>query len=515
MIDAPRTAAPPARDGVVFGGLATLLFVAILLPVLLADRHTNDDLLRALSGNYGWTENGRHLTNTLMRVLQFGASRVIDLAPLPQLLAVLALAWAGMLVARRFAVTPAWLGVLVALPLGAQPFFLENLAFRFDAPFMALAVALALLPVVSPERLHSWRGALVLLASLALYQPAITVFVIFALLEAAVAPMSTSGLGARLRLLVVRVLQGGAAALVYQLAFARSIKGWIAERGAMIRSPSEANVVIDNVGAFGTYVTQAFPPKMWAMLAPALVLAFALPLVLAARRIVATRTTRGPRDTALQLVALPLIVLAALASVAGPMLLLADPLLVPRVLPGVGALVAAGLVALHVALRGRHLHGQAFAAGSFALAFAVAAGAYSSAARQQGHYERRIAQDLADDLADIASRAQVRGVVVTGSAGAAIVVARMQAELPLLRALVPSYLREDDFNTRAFLGQHVDVVPLLRRTGEALDAGRFCAASVSRTRQAYVLRLVGDVAVADFRREPAFACRAPAEAPAG
>ncbi len=208
MIDAPRTAATPARDGIVFGGIATLLFIAILLPILLADRHTNDDLLRALSGNYGWTENGRHLTNALMRVLQFGASRVIDLAPLPQLLAVLALAWAGTLVARRFAVTPAWLGVLVALPLGAQPFFLENLAFRFDAPFMALAVALALLPVVSPERLRSWRGALVLLASLALYQPAITVFVIFALLEAAVAPMSTSGLGTRLRLLATRALQG-------------------------------------------------------------------------------------------------------------------------------------------------------------------------------------------------------------------------------------------------------------------------------------------------------------------
>lgn len=104
---------------------------------------------------------------------------------------------------------------------------------------------------------------------------------------------------------------------------------------------------------------------------------------------------------------------------------------------------------------------------------------------------------------------------MTGSAGAAIVVARMQGELPLLRALVPSYLREDDFNTRAFLGQHIDVVPLLRRADEALDAGRFCAAPVSHTRQAYVLRLVGDVAVADFTREPAFSCPAPTEAPAG
>ncbi len=330
MIDAPRTASTSPRDGVVFGGLATLLFVAILLPILLADRHTNDDLLRALSGNYGWTENGRHLTNALMRVLQFGASRVIDLAPLPQLLAVLALAWTGMLVARRFAVTPAWLGVLVALPLGAQPFFLENLAFRFDSPFMALAIALALLPVVLPEHLRSWRSALVLLASLALYQPAITAFVIFALLETAIAPLSSAGIGARLRLLATRAAQGGVAALVYQLAFARSIKGWIAERGTMIRSPSEAHVVIDNIGAFGTYVVQAFPPKMWAMLAPALVLGFVLPLVLAARHIVATRATRGTRDTALQLVALPLLVLAALASVAGPMLLLADPLLVPR-----------------------------------------------------------------------------------------------------------------------------------------------------------------------------------------
>lgn len=125
------------------------LYFLILYPILRANRYYNDDLKRALIGHTGWDSNGRPLTTLLMRLLQCYDSALVDISPLTQIGAVALLAWVGVLIARRYALRSPWLAALIVFPLGAQPFYLENLSYKFDALSMSVAVWLALLPLLS------------------------------------------------------------------------------------------------------------------------------------------------------------------------------------------------------------------------------------------------------------------------------------------------------------------------------------------------------------------------------
>jgi hypothetical protein len=139
---------PACDDRSVFAILLALYFL-ILYPILRANRYYDDDLKRALIGRTGWDSNGRPLTTLLMKLLQCYDSALVDISPLTQIGAVAILAWVGVLIARRYAMRSPWMAALVAFPLGAQPFYLENLSYKFDALSMSLAMLLALLPVLA------------------------------------------------------------------------------------------------------------------------------------------------------------------------------------------------------------------------------------------------------------------------------------------------------------------------------------------------------------------------------
>jgi hypothetical protein len=82
------------------------LFALLLYPILQADRPYNDDLKRALLGRASWDSNGRPLTTLLMRALQCYNHAMVDIAPLPQIGAIVVLAWTGARLARRFTDAP-------------------------------------------------------------------------------------------------------------------------------------------------------------------------------------------------------------------------------------------------------------------------------------------------------------------------------------------------------------------------------------------------------------------------
>jgi len=453
MTHPDRTPCAISRETVVFALLFGYYFLLILFPILRADRYCNDDLIRAFAGNYGWSENGRHLTNLLMRTLQFGASRVLDLAPLPQLLAIALLSWTGVLVARRFMIASPMMAALATLPLGAQPFFLENLSYRFDAPFMALAVFCALLPILMARADKAgWAlGTLSLVASLNLYQPAITVFLVFALLEAAVADAAAAR--DRIARLSVRFAQFAVAAISYQLLFARSFKGWLAQRGTLVDSVDGPRVVGDNLHAFARFVVESFDPALFVLFAILIVLSLAALVVAGASRAMSPRHARSRWQNALIGLALLAVPCVALISVAGPMLALRDPVLMPRVMVGIGAWLSALAIAMHLALRTRPawLRWQTAFGGVCALAFALATGIYGNALRAQDHYETAIAHDLANDLAALrATHPSTSHYLVTGSAALGPVTERMALRLPLLRSLVVPSLEGQRFQYAEF-----------------------------------------------------------------
>ncbi len=455
MNSAPSSASADAHGRQILAALLGL-YLLVLWPIVRADRYYNDDLKRALIGRAGWDSNGRHLTTGLMKLAQARSHALVDIAPLTQIGAILILACAGVLIARRYRISSPWMAALAAFPLGAQPFFLENLSYRFDALSMALAVFLAALPILVPGRGRRgwWLGVLALFACLWLYQPAVTVFPVFAALGLALSLIEARAARPIARQLALQTAQFCLASSVYLATIGTHITGWVRVNGAPIRSENWTQHALANLAELGGFIHGSFQSRWWQLYGSLLLLLAAFCVLAMLRHSLRHAHRNGAGETAARiLLALALPAIAVLLAVA-PLLGMAEPLLVPRVLIGLGALVSASLIAAHAALRvERRAPRWGTAAGALlALGFCVIANAYGNALGAQRAWEERIAARLADDLAAAQARAPLAALVLDGSAGLAPVTEHVATQIPLMRALVQPYLDGDNgFLTPAFL----------------------------------------------------------------
>lgn len=514
--------APPVRpsfrtgDGRLFACLAALYWL-LLYPILRADRYHDDDLKRSLLGRTGWDSNGRELTTFLMKVLQCYDHALVDISPFTQVAAVAVIAWAGVLIARRFAIRSPAVAALVAFPLGAQPFFLENLSYKFDSLSMALALFLALLPIIGLRtgRRGWWLGVLSLFACLALYQPAINAFLVFMLLEVVLAQAADAPPARLLRGLLARAAQAAVAMGAYQLLLGIHIHGWVEKQGEMIHGLGQLGVVGHNAELFLDYVGGSFNGHWWACFAPLLALLGAVSIATGVRHAVRPRDGR-PRWVAAMLVvtsvALPMLMLAC---VAGPMLLLETPLLMPRVLVGVGPLLSAGLLILREALRawGRAEAWLLAAAALLAAGMLVVASAYGNAAASQKAYEDRTASVFADTVETLRSAQTVDSFLVDGTIGLSPLATHVATQFPLVGRLLLPYLDgDDDFVTRNFLRLYLPELVRTNRLYGDMDAGkaalaRTCFVPPVRAGDRYDIFLVGTTVMLAFHDAHAARCR--------
>ena len=164
------------------------LYVLYMLPLLLAGDYYLDDLGRSDRGYFGWSRNGRPLADGVLMFLGFFGRTLQDIGPLPQLVALVLLAYTMVLLSRRFyaplkrSLLAGCLGLAIM-----SPFLLQNFVFRFDSAGMFLALVLAMLGYAVPEELSQrYRfvyTVITLFLMLNIYQAAIGVFVAMAFLE--------------------------------------------------------------------------------------------------------------------------------------------------------------------------------------------------------------------------------------------------------------------------------------------------------------------------------------------
>ncbi len=514
----PNTCSAQARprrgDGKLFAILLALYFL-ILYPILRANRYYNDDLKRALIGHTGWDSNGRPLTTLLMRLLQCYDSALVDISPLTQIGAVAVLAWVGVLIARRYVLRSPWLAALLVFPLGAQPFYLENLSYKFDALSMSIAIWLALLPLlgIGRSRRGWWLGVLALFGSLGFYQPAINLYLIFILLDVALAQLRDDPLRPWLKDLFLRVLQIGVAVLAYQLIIGIHIHGWVGRESQKIHSLSQLPLVANNIAGFYRFIENCFDRQWWNYFLPLLLVLAAFPIVIGVGYALRQRQRHAPWITAALMICGALLPLLALLCLAGPMLVLLTPEFEPRVMMGVGALLVAGLILMQAALAQwrRSPHWTLAAACMLALGFCVLASAYGNALGEQKAYEDRIAASLADDLLDLKVSHGVRSFLLNGNIGLAPITQHVAAEFPMVNLLISPYIDSADrFHTVDFLMYYVDGVDNLgwrtdpasvQEQADILASARNISAI--RTTSGYSLRVINDVAVVTLHSAPA------------
>lgn len=154
------------------------LFVVYVLPIIWADRYYYDDLARAFMGEAGWNGDGRPLTELLMKAL-CGGMPLVDISPLPLLLAIGILAYILALYAQRNLEESTYLfpQICALFFVIMNPFLLSNLSYKFDVLSMLIAISIIFMCFVLPESWKKWQifcwSFFFCLMALSLYQAVI------------------------------------------------------------------------------------------------------------------------------------------------------------------------------------------------------------------------------------------------------------------------------------------------------------------------------------------------------
>jgi hypothetical protein len=156
------------------------------LPLIFVNRPLLDDMGRSIEGYLAWVADGRPLASVFFYLINLGKPAV-NLAPLGQILALAILAMACVSLAASFQMRNPIQAAIGTLPLGANPYFLENLSYQFDAPLMAAAVLCAVVAanILSKDGGVRFSSCLFLVAALMLYQPAVCTFLVIILIDTA------------------------------------------------------------------------------------------------------------------------------------------------------------------------------------------------------------------------------------------------------------------------------------------------------------------------------------------
>ena len=132
-----------------------MIYLVGISAIILAGVHYADDIARTNYGYAGWTGFSRYF-NTIASVGLHADSYLTNIYPLPQLLAVVLLAAASVALICVISGKKVfrekwtrWIWCLIAVvPLGLSPYMLECLAYQYDAPYMAVSVLFAVLPLL-------------------------------------------------------------------------------------------------------------------------------------------------------------------------------------------------------------------------------------------------------------------------------------------------------------------------------------------------------------------------------
>ena len=147
-------------------GVLLAIYLLGVLAILLAGVHYADDIARTNHGYTGWSGFSRYLS-TFFSHWVHADNYLANVAPLPQLIAITILAAAGVLlvciVSGKEIFKEKWTKwiwrIIAVVPLGLCPYMLECMSYQYDAPYMALSVFFAIMPLAFRKR-KRWVYAL-------------------------------------------------------------------------------------------------------------------------------------------------------------------------------------------------------------------------------------------------------------------------------------------------------------------------------------------------------------------
>lgn len=159
--------------------LLVIIYLIGYASIIKANVYYMDDWVRALGGGH-WNQDKRYLSTILSKILHMGW-RLSDISPLTQIIAVLFLSSSSILLVKIINGRLRFVPIIASACIGLFPYFLENISFKFDSPYMAFSILSSIVPFLwyrSKKIYFVAFSTLGVLATLLTYQAASGVYII-------------------------------------------------------------------------------------------------------------------------------------------------------------------------------------------------------------------------------------------------------------------------------------------------------------------------------------------------
>ncbi len=469
-----------------------------------------DDIGRSMRGYAMWWDlGGRPLADLFITIINLG-SPLVNTFPLPQLISISLLVVAGICLARAFGVESRLMAALCTLPLAGQPYYLENMSYSFDSPFMALSMLLCVCAAIQLFGTGKYRliySLCMLFAALNLYQAPLGAFFACCLFlmvrgaETAPAPCAFWTFS------IIRAgVAGGGASLAYiPVTKIPKLSAYVSQHGEMVGLGGGQLKIWENIRFYFSTLSADWANNAvgWVVL-----LLFVLTMLLAVRRMARPRDGRAGFSGAAAGYAAGAVVLLALTWLVAyfPQYLLDRPQWSPRTFTGIGAIISCCCLYCHTALRpsaesASDPRKQLAALPVYLTVFVLITFCYafSKANSEQKFYEDAILTRLVDDIETLSVGRTIKDISYIGRIGANPVLLNSRKKFPLLDRLVSMQIENNwIWGYRQFTYAGLTAFGWRKLTEED-KAAIFKSVSplVDKTRYAIYLR--GDQLVVHFR----------------
>ncbi|MBQ7202019.1 glucosyltransferase domain-containing protein [Candidatus Saccharibacteria bacterium] len=418
--------------------IMTAIYLVGILAIILASVHFADDVARTNYGYGGWNGFSRYVSTLLAYGIHTG-TYFTNIAPLPQILAVMLLAIASVILVssvfnkeifKKKVSSYIW-HLIAVVPLGLSPYMLECLSYQYDSIYMAISVLFAVLPLLFSEKL-GWKYALILFVGVEIicmtYQAAVGIIPMLVFFLAAKRWNEDKKKNTKEVLKFV-----GFSAVVFLIALLVFKFLLMKPRDAYASNslPEIQNFIPELFSHLGTYVSLVFSDfrVLWLVLIGVIIVAFIGLFIYRSKKNKIIAAIVG-------LVSLLLMFVMAFFFYA----VLDKPLYATRAMYGVGAFIA--MISLYVVNgKGREWLFK-IPVTVLTYCFIVFALTYGNALKEQNEFRDRQISMVIQDLNDSAwmMNDTVKNIKVEGSIGLSPVILNMPQNYQMLnRLLMPSF----------------------------------------------------------------------------
>jgi hypothetical protein len=415
--------------------LMTGIYLLGIISILSADFLYIDDVQRAAGikalTSFSWD---RYLSDILSKLVHT-TPMIADLSPLTQILAIIILSVSSVLfvyvLCDRKIKT---IALLASIPLGLSPYILENLSYKFDAPYMMLSILFSIIPFlfVESRRYFVVISIISLMLMCLTYQASSGIYLLIALYlcyhqwNHNKKTLKQTGV-----FFLTSVASYVCTLIAYRLLF-------VTEHTNMIYAGTEAfdpsqliPGIIQNISRYFTYIHSDFA-TLWQILIVSILICFIVQSV-----------RNSQRNKWVAVISSCFIILITAILSYGPYLILKSPLFLPRGLYGFGFFIAMFCI-------GSISGGNKFSivcALALSYCFLVFATIYGNALADQKRYVNFRMEILANDLGRLfpngsqkVMKVQIENKIEHGAA-----VESIAEYYPVIKRLVP-YRHQGEFD---------------------------------------------------------------------